>query len=304
MSSEAPGSSLNLRVRDDWMPLGLSANGHLVDSPLVLVGYGITAAELQYDDYSSASAAGKIAVAFSGTPDGDNPHGQFGRYEGVRWKAIAARNAGARALIVIAREDNFKEDRLSQLLYDNTVGDAGLPVLGISRQAAARLLGANYLAALAEKENKIRKKISSQATTGEGVAVRTSSNVSEASNATVKLSVEVVRREVAASNVIGILNGSDPSLKNEATVIGAHYDHLGTGGEGSLRNGKAMSITVPTITLQALQACSSWRVPFPPSSQNQDERSFSRLSVEKKKVFSVPITTSIIRWCHSQTRSR
>ena len=47
-----------------------------------------------------------------GTPDGDNPHGQFARYEEVRWKAIAARNAGAKALIVVAREPNFNEDRL------------------------------------------------------------------------------------------------------------------------------------------------------------------------------------------------
>ena len=234
MSSEAAGtSSLNLKVGDEWMPLGLSANGHLKDLPLVLVGYGITAADLKHDDYSAASAAGKIAVAFSGTPDGDNPHGQFVRYEGVRWKAIAARNAGAKALVVIAREENFKEDRLSQLRYDNTVGDAGLPVLGISRQTAARLLGLNDLAALAEKENEIRKN-PNQAATGEGLAVKTSSNVSEARNTTVSISVEVVRREVAASNVIGILNGSDPNLKNEAILIGAHYDHLGTGGEGSL----------------------------------------------------------------------
>ncbi len=37
-----------------------------------------------------------------------------------------------------------------------------------------------------------------------------------------------------ASNVIGILEGRDPVLKNEAIVIGAHYDHLGRGGAGSL----------------------------------------------------------------------
>lgn len=37
-----------------------------------------------------------------------------------------------------------------------------------------------------------------------------------------------------ASNVIGMLEGRDPVLKNEAIVIGAHYDHLGRGGSGSL----------------------------------------------------------------------
>ncbi len=41
-------------------------------------------------------------------------------------------------------------------------------------------------------------------------------------------------KEVEAYNVIGILEGTDPVLKNEAIVIGAHYDHLGKGGMGSL----------------------------------------------------------------------
>jgi Zn-dependent M28 family amino/carboxypeptidase len=48
------------------------------------------------------------------------------------------------------------------------------------------------------------------------------------------LSTNVVRRESPSFNVVGILDGSDPTLKNEAIVIGAHYDHLGRGGEGSL----------------------------------------------------------------------
>jgi len=227
-------SSISLGVGDDWMPLGLSANARLADLPLALVGYGITATDLKHDDYSPANATGKVAIAFSGTPDGDNPHGQFARYEDVRWKAIAARNAGARALIVIAREENFNEDRLSRLRYDNTAGDAGLPVVGISRQAAARLLGLGSLTALAENEDQIRKAASQQATKSDGLAVQTNISFAAARNTTMTMSVDVVRLEVAAANVIGILEGSDPKLKNEAIVIGAHYDHLGLGGEGSL----------------------------------------------------------------------
>ena len=68
------------------------------------------------------------------------PHGKFARYKDVRWKAIAARNAGAKAFIEIAKERNFKEDRLSRLRYDNSAGDAGLPVvcnLRASRRTAA-----------------------------------------------------------------------------------------------------------------------------------------------------------------------
>jgi len=36
------------------------------------------------------------------------------------------------------------------------------------------------------------------------------------------------------SNVIGLLPGRDPVLRNEAIIVGAHYDHLGLGGFGSL----------------------------------------------------------------------
>src|SRR5205807_8915787 len=46
--------------------------------------------------------------------------------------------------------------------------------------------------------------------------------------------VDVIRRESPSFNVVGILPGNDPKLKDEAIVIGAHYDHLGRGGEGSL----------------------------------------------------------------------
>ena len=215
----------SLRLGEDWTPLGLSANGRIENAPAVLVGYGITAGELNYDDYSKAKAAGKIAVAFAGTPDGDNPHGRFGRYEDVRWKAIAARTAGAKALIVIVSETNFKEDRLSRLRYDNSAGDAGLPVIAISRQAGARLLSADS-SLLADIEQRLR----TQKTNSDDEQAP----VSPLHTVLITLSTDVVRREVSAWNVVGILDGSDPTLKNETIVIGAHYDHLGRGGEGSL----------------------------------------------------------------------
>jgi hypothetical protein len=48
------------------------------------------------------------------------------------------------------------------------------------------------------------------------------------------VSTEIVRREAPAANVVGVLEGSDAKLKDEVVVIGAHYDHLGRGGQGSL----------------------------------------------------------------------
>jgi hypothetical protein len=215
----------NLRVGEDWTPLGISTNAQIEKAQAAFVGYGLTVSELKHDDYAGANAAGRIAIAFAGTPDGDNPHGQFARYEDVRWKAIAARNAGAKALIVIANETNFKEDRLSRLRYDNSGGDAGLPVVAVSRQAAERLLAQNS-SLLAEVEQRLRAK-----------SPTTDSQAPQKfplETLLISITTDLVRREAAAANVIGILEGSDPMLKNETIVIGAHYDHLGHGGAGSL----------------------------------------------------------------------
>jgi Zn-dependent M28 family amino/carboxypeptidase len=205
------------RSPDDWTPLGFSASAK-VTGGIAFVGFGISAAELQHDDYSAVSAKDRIVITLQGTPDGENPHGQFARFEGIRWKAIAARNAGARALVVVAREAQLKDDRLARLSYDNSAGDAGLPVIVISRQAADRLLQLSQtnLSQL-EQATQAKTQGANRVLTGE-----------------VALTTDVVRNEVQAYNVIGVLDGSDGVLKNEVIVLGAHYDHLGLGGEGSL----------------------------------------------------------------------
>jgi peptidase M28-like protein/PDZ domain-containing protein len=215
----------DLRVGEDWMPLGISTNAHIEKAEAVFVGYGLTVSELKHDDYAGANAAGRIAIAFAGTPDGDNPHGQFARYEDVRWKAIAARNAGAKALIVIANETNFKDDRLSRLRYDNSGGDAGFPVVAVSRPTAERLLTQNS-SLLSEVEQRLRAKTP---TTDSQAPLKFPLETPR-----ISITTDLVRREADAANVIGILEGSDPTLKGEAIVIGAHYDHLGHGGAGSL----------------------------------------------------------------------
>jgi aminopeptidase YwaD len=187
------GETLNLRVGEDWMPLGISPNQKLNLTGVVLAGYGITANELNHNDYKGTYSKNQVAVIQKGTPDGDNPHGRFTTAGQLRFKVAAAQSAGVGALLIISSEDDLKNDALARLNYDN-VGLAGIPVAVISKQAAEKLANA--------KE--------------------------------VTLVTVVVRADVAAYNVVGVIEGSDPVLKNENIVIGAHYDHLGRGGEGSL----------------------------------------------------------------------
>src|ERR1041385_3654229 len=182
----------NLRVGEDWMPLGISPNQTLHLTAVVNAGYGITANELNYNDYKGTYSKTQVAVIRTGTPDGDNPHGRFTTAGQLRFKVAAAQSPGVGALLIISNEDDLKNEPLARLSYDNAAL-AAIPVAVISKQAAEKL-----------------------------------------ANAKVTLTTDVVRAEVPSYNVIGVLEGSDPILKQQNIIIGAHYDHLGRGGEESL----------------------------------------------------------------------
>jgi Zn-dependent M28 family amino/carboxypeptidase len=236
-------ASIDLRLGEDWSPIAWSANAKVERGEVVYVGYGITAAELNRDDYANIDARGKIVLAFAGTPDGDNPHGQFARFEDLRFKAAAARDHGASALLVISREENFKNERLARLRVDENLaaaGDAGIPVTVVSRQVARRAVEAAALPSVTfemlEQTADAKPSGATQGATVEsGPPNATRKNFSTPlKNVAFSLETEIARRMEPAYNVVGILEGSDPNLKNEAIVIGAHYDHLGLGGAGSL----------------------------------------------------------------------
>lgn len=233
-SPQAKPATLDMRVGEDWLPLGFSSNARIETTMVAFVGYGITAADQNYDDYKGADVRGNVALALSGTPDGDNPHGKFTRAGELRFKAAAARAAGAKALVVVASEDNFKDDKLTRLRYDNAGGDAGLPVVVVSRQASSKILGLGGVAQLAEVEKAVREwGGASHAEPAQGDWL-TRLKLKAPEGVALTINTDIVRKNAPASNVVGVLEGSDPQLKNEVIVIGAHYDHLGRGGMGSL----------------------------------------------------------------------
>ena len=219
MSFTREGKNNAVALGAEWAPIGFSSNGNVAQAGIVFAGHGITAADLKHDDYANLDAKGKLAVVFAGSPDGDNPHGQFGRYSDSRLKAIAAKDRGALALVVIAADEKFGNERLAKLSYDQTAGEAGVPVAVVSRQVAAKWFGMADAAQLGEME-KAKDKWAEYA--------------QKLRDVTVGLSVEITRRAVPAYNVVGVIEGNDPKLKREYIVIGAHYDHLGHGGESSL----------------------------------------------------------------------
>jgi hypothetical protein len=107
---------------------------------------------------------------------------------------VAAAQRAGVGALLITSDEDDLKNEPLARLSYDNAGLAGIPVAVISKQAAEKLANA--------KE--------------------------------VTLTTDVARAEVPSYNVIGVLEGSDPVLKKEDIIIGAHYDHLGRGGEGSL----------------------------------------------------------------------
>ena len=214
-----------MEIGINWMPLGFSPNADVPPSPIVFAGYGISASDLKYDDYAGLDVKDKIVLIFDDTPDVGSPHSEFGRFS-IHLKASIAKDKGARGIILIAADSDFKNDRLSRLSYDRTLGETALPIVGIMRAHGAELLSianekalGSFETALFERANKVTGTLDQPATLSKAVA---------------QMKIALTKKQADAYNVIGILEGTDPVLKNEAIIIGAHYDHLGHGGTGSL----------------------------------------------------------------------
>jgi aminopeptidase YwaD len=210
---KTPSGARSLKLGLDYMPLPFSASKS-VASEIIFAGYGITAPELQYDSYSGIDASGKIVMIMRGSPDGDNPHSRF--TDTIESKTIRARQKGACAIIFIANEDDLHKDALSQLRYDLNFSNAGIPAVVISRSVAHSMLSSSGVS-LAEAESRAKK--------AAPFALE---------NIWVRLKTDVIKINRQSANVVGLLRGSDPALRSQCIIIGAHYDHLGLGGVESL----------------------------------------------------------------------
>jgi len=202
-------------IEKDYIPLSFSANGN-AKGTIVFAGYGIIMPG-RWDDYSGIDTRGKWVMVLAGDPEPDNPQSDFISYSSDRMKAITARDKGAAGMLLVKGPSMEAEDKLMPAYYDKNASDAGIPVINITRRLADYLItDRGFSIANLEKElQSSMQPFSFEAFTE--------------LNATVSLTHNKVRTQ----NIVAMLDGSDPVLKNEYVVIGAHYDHLGMGGTGS-----------------------------------------------------------------------
>ena len=189
-----------------------------VSGAILFAGFGISAKEENYDDYDGVSLEGKIALIFQGSPDIQDPHGILNRFATPRYKTIAAREAGAKALIIISQPGD-EETQLMRLGTDRNPATSGLPVINITTQVADKLLeNSGYTSS-----SLYNKLLESR-----------SPNSFNLDNIQAGIQTDLHPITAVCNNVIGYLPGNHQDKKNEVVVIGAHFDHLGWGGQGSM----------------------------------------------------------------------
>ena len=186
-----------LELDREWRPHGGSRSGE-VTGDVVFVGYGITSTDQRWDDYRGVDVRGRIALALDGAPGAPGPRAAT-RLE----KLVAARRAGAAALLIAARALPDVDATTSpvDLTSGHLTRDAADALLAPSGETTSRL----------EAAMAARRAPASFAVAGRRA----------------RIEVALERDERRAANVIGVLPGTDPALAHEAVVVGAHYDHVG-----------------------------------------------------------------------------
>ena len=220
---EHAGETLELQNYDDIITtVGHPAEAVAIeDAEIVFVGYGITAPEYQWDDFKGADLKGKILLMMNNDP-ADDPELFEGRrrlYYG-RWdyKYASAAAQGAAGAIIIHTTPSagypFQVVQTSWSGEEFELRDADGPRMEmrswVSEDAARKITqlagkDLDQLRAAAEK--------------------RDFRPIPLDTTLSLKLTAEVRRQDTA--NVLGVLPGSDPELKDQYVVVMAHHDHLG-----------------------------------------------------------------------------
>jgi hypothetical protein len=171
-----------------------------VQGPALLVG-----GRLQLDSLPATRVAGRVAVYVPGpgAPASSRVLQRFARL-------------GARAVVMVVASDSaFRNFQRAQERTRLTIGDGGVPVLVVRERS---LVGQIPAAEPEFADVRAAQQMVLQETEGW--------------NAEIAL-VDTTLTRHAAPNVVGILEGSDPVLRDEYLVYSAHMDHVGTTGPGS-----------------------------------------------------------------------
>ncbi len=231
----ASGDALHTPVRSgegQIRPLTFSDTGE-VSGPLVFAGYGITIpdnVDYPYDNFAAVDVQGKIVVVFRYMPEDVDQETRaiMGRFTDPRYKAMRARELGAKALLVVTGPRSPNAGELIPMAFDAAAAGSGIIAASISGDIAETL----FATASAKSLTEIQEEFDTGNPHTAGFDIP---------DIEVTLDVKVQHERSNGYNVVGYLPPSPPAAvepDRPYVMLGAHYDHLGLGiGGNSLARG-------------------------------------------------------------------
>jgi hypothetical protein len=179
-----------------------------------------------------------VVIVLRHTPDMDDA-GKFGPYAALTYKVMTAREKGAAGVLLVTgplgenpiffdaeKDGAAKKPGAVTIPLGSGSTDAGIP---------AAVVHPKFIDALVSPTGKTLRDLQIMIAHG-----KTQSFLIP--GARIGMNMNVVRETKPTRNVLGLIEGSDPKLKDEVIVIGAHYDHLGMGDEHSLAESREPAI--------------------------------------------------------------
>jgi Tol biopolymer transport system component len=234
-SGTAPGGRLwgrMFRAEVDFRPLAFTSNG-TVSGEVVFAGYGLAVPGKLgegYDSYAGLDVSNKIVLALRYVPEEVDAkrRQELNRYAGLRYKAMLARERGAKAILFVTGPTSPNAGELAALSSDSAGGGSGIIAASITTNVAMQMFSA---------AGKDLRAIQSALDKEDPHAIGSFA----LSNVTVSLTTAVEHIKKMDRNVLGAWVPQGGA--SEWIVVGAHYDHLGHGETGAmLRTGEEHQI--------------------------------------------------------------
>lgn len=212
-------SNAEYTVDEDFRPLSFSKTGDFGAADVVFAGYGIQAPAKdgfeEYDSYVHLDVKDKWVVCFRFMPEGiPAERRQFlNSYSSLRYKAMRARDLGARGLIFVSGPTSGVRQQLIPMQFDGSLSGTSLAVLSITDDVFAE-----WLASVKKDATKIQKRLD----TGDPVMGFPIKGLK------LSTTVDITQEKKTGRNVLGRLQ-VDETPAHEIVVVGAHIDHLGAG---------------------------------------------------------------------------
>ncbi len=230
----------------DYVPVSVCTGS--AEGEVVFAGYGIDAPRRRYADWRGRSLKRRVALILDGEPR--HPKlldGPEVTEEASLWRKVAnLRKAGATGVLVVRRapegaaaEPDFGF-RYTWARWNgySTLPPPGrtLPVLEVTPACASALLGRDV--------EELAREIDAE---GDPVGVLET-------GVRVALASDVEGDRVRVDNVVAWLPGTDPALRDQVVVVGAHYDHVGVDPRGRVGAGADDNASGTAALLEIAQA--------------------------------------------------